>query len=219
LAGPLPPEIDHVNGSLKVYYTFGIHPRWSSDAVVSHDRLKELASQSCCVGIGEFGLDKTANAATYEEQTRAFKKQAILGVNLKKVLVLHLRSSETCSMKEVIQEALSLLKEVGVKSRHSIHVHCFTGDLDDYRLWLRSFPNTMFGISSRSLSINSLVRGVELHKILLETDSLYLGVTPPPTNPWGLISVAREVAKLRNLPTRVILRISTANGRLLYSLP
>ncbi|XP_008476723.1 uncharacterized protein LOC103513656 [Diaphorina citri] len=62
-----------------VYSTAGIHPHeaksWDEDYI---DQLRDLVSNSECVGIGECGLDYSRDFSTPTTQEMVFEKQAAL---------------------------------------------------------------------------------------------------------------------------------------------
>ena len=215
---PLPGPGGHL---LRVHYTFGVHPRVASGPPGTLEKLKELAGSDRCVGIGEFGLDKTSPEGTWAQQTNVFRKQAKLGCSLKKALVLHLRGSATVPLGAVLKEACDLLTEVDVPHRHAIYLHCFLGTVEQLHAWWKKFPNTYFGVSSKALEPGTsleFARGIDLDKFILESDSPYLGLGERPTTPWCLPKLAVALGGLRNVPTRAILRLSRTNAMALYGI-
>lgn len=220
--GPFPTSVELQGGHhLRVYYTFGVHPRLVAHPPGSFARLHELAENDHCVAIGEFGLDMTTPQDTWATQVRTFRRHATLGCTLKKTLVLHLRGSADEPLSAVLDEAYKLLGECGVPHRHPILIHCYTGSLDQSLEWLKGYPNTMFGVSSKTLLPGpgaDFARAVAVDRFVLESDSPFLGPGPKPTNPWCLPSLAVSFGRLRNLPTRVVLRLSTTNARTILGL-
>lgn len=226
--GPFPVDLDLsgevTSHSMGVYHTFGLHPRLAgTDPVpLTLAKLRDLASGPRCVGVGEFGLDKSCPRTAWGPQSRMFRKHATLGVSLNKVLVLHLRGSTTITIGEVLDEAVTLLKDEGVPTRHPIHVHCFTGSLAESQAWLKVFPNTKFGTSSKSLEPGQgldFVRRTGMDFLILESDAPYLGPRPAPTSPWCIYQLAKLVGRVRNLPARVVLSLSASNAKALYGIP
>ena len=223
-AGPFPTSVALPGPGgrfLKVHYTFGVHPRLASGPPGTLEKLKELAGSDLCVGIGEFGLDKTSPEGTWASQANVFRKQAKLGCSLKKTLVLHLRGSGSVPLESVLREAAGLLLEVGVPNRHPIYIHCFTGTVDQFHAWWKSFPNSYFGVSSKALERGAnleFARGIDLDKFILESDSPYLGLGETPFTPWCLPHLARALGRLRNVPTRAILMLSRTNAMSLYGI-
>ena len=218
--GPFPPELRFESAAgrstLRVYYTFGIHPRWEPDTKVLA-QLEGMVSKPQCVGIGEVGLDRTCPSAVWPSQGRVLRKAAELARELNKPLVLHLRPDGEVTMAQLQSEAVGILRSANLAFRHPIHLHCYTGCTRDLHAWRKAFPCSRLGISSRTLETpegRAMVRSVDLEQALIETDSPYLGSK----SPWGLLRVAQELGRLRNLPTRVVLLMSTSAAKCLYGI-
>jgi Tat protein secretion system quality control protein TatD with DNase activity len=149
------------------------------------------------------------------------QRAAELAVQFKKPLVLHLRGNADIELSKVQSEAVEVIRASNMGPRHPVHLHCYTGSYEDLAAWMKAFPASRVGISSRTLEGDRgkvLARGINLENALLETDSPYLGFGDPPTNPWGLFGVAAELSRMRNLPPRVLLNLSSDAARRLYGL-
>ncbi|KAI5706868.1 hypothetical protein M8J75_012078 [Diaphorina citri] len=77
-----------------VYSTAGIHPHeaksWDEDYI---DQLRDLVSNSECVGIGECGLDYSRDFSTPTTQEMVFEKQLELACEVKKPVIIHEKSA------------------------------------------------------------------------------------------------------------------------------
>lgn len=218
--GPFPQEfcVRSLAGgpTVRVYYTFGIHPREPSYSNDTRMRWQTLVSDPRCVGIGEVGLDRTCPPDVWPVQSRVLGQAASLAREQKKPLVLHMRPGQGVLLAGLQEEVIGVLRSAGLPARHPIHLHCYTGSKEEYHVWMKAFPCSRVGISMKTMSTpggRTMVRNVDLECAMLETDCPYLGASP-----WDVHRVAVEVGKLRNLPTRVILSLSANAARCLYGI-
>ena len=101
--------------------------------------------------------------------------------------------------------------------RQQIHLHCYTGDLASYNNWIGMFPNTVFGVTMKTTRIPGhvhLSRQIDLGRLVLETDSLMLSLASG--HPYDVVGHATNVAKYRNLPACVVLRVAALNAKAFY---
>ena len=128
------------------------------------------------------------------------------------------------------QDCLNQLRRVLAKE-HPVHCHCFTGSLSELKQWMEAFPNVAFGITgalARDRAVNNpvwwnAVVQMPLDKIILETDAPFL--LPPDfegqttsSNPGMILGLAKHVADIKNLPMKLLCRVTTRNASRLYRL-
>lgn len=198
-----------------LYATAGIHPHeansWNADAYSS---LKELASHSAVVAIGETGLDFNRNLSTPKEQEIAFEAQLELSTELKMPLFLHERDAAKRQLAILVHHRESLSKAV---------VHCFTGDKKTLFSYLDL--DLHIGITGwicderRGQELQKIVKNVPLNRLMVETDAPYLlprNMTPLPKNrrnePAFLEHIVRCISEHREESEDVISKMTTATA-------
>ena len=111
---------------------------------------------------------------------------------------------------------VTMLKK-NIHRQQKIHLHCYTGDLPSYNNWIGMFPNTVFGVTMKTTQMPGyayLARQMELGRLVLETDS---PVLPRGSGrPCDVAGHVTSVAKYRNLPAWVVLRVTALNAKGFY---
>ena len=202
----------------------GIHPKHASrynerewQAMIRH------LTHSRVVGISEVGLDYSVSSRKWGKQRALFHRIPSLGT-LGHVLIMHLRGEASDPRGWVVHNyALDLLKRKCVPTQR-VHLHCFCGDEEQVRAWTHAFPNAYFGLSgllSPSRSSETTVRAVRAipsGRLLLETDSPHLCVTPRGTynTPAYLADVGQMAAQVRGCSLRDLLALTHINALRLY---
>ena len=217
----------------RLFFTFGVHPKRANK--VTPEEIKAIkhvvVKETRCVGIGEMGIEMTSGCSCFlDKQVKVLKEQ--LKVYISKelwstVIVIHCRDyvgSEKAS--DVCLNTMASQLPSQHKGTYKIHRHCFNGGLKEKDLWLAQYPNTVFGFTGLILSserhpeIDTVVRSLQPHQIVLESDAPYL--LPPcfknePFNtPYGIDEVARRIAFLRGLTVRQVLELASHNTQRLY---
>ena len=185
-----------------LYATAGIHPHeakaWDTD---SRSCLKELASHSSVVAIGETGLDFNRNLSLQKDQETAFEAQLELATELKMPLFLHERDAAKRQLEILTYHRESIPKAV---------IHCFTGDKKTLFKYLDL--DLYIGITGwvcderRGLELQQLVDLIPADRLMVETDSPYLlprdlpgrpknRINEPVNLPHILNSIARHQGK------------------------
>lgn len=214
-----------INGDARVYLTLGVHPHLVESEVDRWARrLEEMISSTPCVGVGEIGLDfTTACKCTIACRNKEICKQRKISCQRKflhmaiplaekyhKVLVLHCRDNgDGSAAVEVLNEIVSL----GLTDL-PIHRHCFIGTSQEIKMWQETLPNVYFGFTPKAIDdpvTSHAISAVRLDRLLLETDAPYLGKTP-----WSLPSIANHIARVKNLPTILVLTKCNTNALSLY---
>ena len=208
----------------RVLQTVGVHPRLATDPT-AWSQVKHLIEKPECVGIGECGLDATALSTkdpknTMMQQEELVQKHAELAIATGKPLVLHIRGKGQKSNQALYRRMLTLLQEAGLGKQHRVYVHCFTGSLEDVLSWRSAFPRVLFGISrasTRTTDFESVGRLIPLDHLALESDAPHLSPRKGEVNrPQWIWHQAVKLARLRNLPTEVIIRRCNLNSAAFY---
>lgn len=197
-----------IGNSQQVLITFGMHPhlagQTTSDMLLDLRRLVTLPE---CVAIGEIGIDTTTACNCLQPCSRSGCRKAILhsqmdllsdllvlAMETKKPVVLHCIDFGSA---EAAGHVLDLIKMLDMGDRIS-HRHCFMGSVSEAQEWTRCLPSVVFGISTKKFGntrLQRVVRYVYLSRIVLQTDSPYLG-----DRPTTLIAIAEEVIRLKGFP-------------------
>lgn len=230
------PENVYAAVGLHPVHTFGHHYEDEEEVKFKtreegfdYEMYKELASNLRVVGIGECGLDyyrlpgDRGHSEIKKLQRAAFELQIKLARELDKALCVHCRPSEgTMDAYEDILEILRPVKEDQPGFRFEIH--CYTGDLATVQKFvdLGAFIGIngiiTFDKTGRS---ESVVKGIPLENIILETDAPYL--TPVPhrgqrNEPSYLPFVAEKVAEWKGESVEKVAETTTANAKKLFAL-
>ena len=202
----------------KTWFTVGLHPKYAQLFDVNIQTIMEHnLSHPVCVGVGEFGLDFTKSCSPGTLK-KTFIAQLQLAQHYQKPVVLHFRNAYA--------DGLTLVKQY-LPHDYIIHLHCFSGTLDDYHLWTY-FSNCKLGITNmvtipEARHIHTLAKQLPMDHILLETDSPYFvprNIHHPWTfsHPGHALNVAMKIAHLRNTSINEILSYTAYNTQCLYSL-
>ncbi|MDP2909723.1 MAG: TatD family hydrolase [bacterium] len=191
----------------KVYAAVGTHPIHAKEGFDAA-RFKELAESSKVVAIGEIGLDKFKEYGLFfEDQKKIFKEQLNLAKELDLPVIIHCRMAHS----ELI-EMLSGFKIRGV-------LHCFTGTWEDAQKYLNmGLYLGINGIMYR-FDLKEVIEKTPLDKLLLETDSPYLGLNKEERNePVFVKQIAKDIARIKGISFEDVAEITTLNAQTLFSI-
>lgn len=185
--------------TLPLYSTAGVHPHEADRFKASRDIpiLTNLLKNPRTVAVGETGLDYCRSFASVENQIACFKAQLELAASVKKPLFLHEREAHA--------DFISCLDSVDLTGVPKI-VHCFTGNLDEVKEYLRRDCYIGFtayiGDRKRNAETVPAMREVPLDRLLVETDSPYMTpyyITDKRNVPVNVVEVVKMIAKLRRM--------------------
>lgn len=208
--------IELCNKYPNVYGTLGIHPtEIESLTDKSFKIIEDNIDNPKIVGIGEIGLDYYWQKNNKDLQKEIFIKQIKLAQKYNKPIVVHTRDS--------INDAYEILKEYakGIK----IDIHCFSSSLEMANKFIKLGCKLGIGgvlTFKNNDKLKDVIKKIELSNIMLETDSPFL--TPEPfrgkqNEPYNIIFVAKEIAKIKNIELEDVLEITTANAISQFDLP
>lgn len=165
----------------KLYATAGVHPHDTRHCTAqSMEKLRQLASRSQVVAIGECGLDYNRDFSPRDIQRIWFEEQIRLACELHMPLFLHER--------EAHGDFVRLLKPYAARI-HKAVVHCFTGSLQELQAYLEL--GFYIGITGwicderRGRHLRDLVKIVPLDRLMLETDAPFLTPRDLKVKPQG----------------------------------
>ena len=189
----------------------GIQPH---DAKTFHpallDELRELAPAA--VAIGEIGLDFHYDLSPRPQQIECFRAHLQTAKDLGLPVILHCRDAE--------EEFLCALREIGVPQGGV--VHCCTCAWNYAQQFLDL--GLHLGVTGmvtfpKLVNVHAIARQCPLERLLIETDGPYLAPVPhrgQRNRPAFVVYVAQAVAKLRNMETDEVSRITSANAQRLF---
>ena len=181
-----------------IWAIVGLHPTEIQNEKFDYEAYKKLAAHPKTVGIGECGLDYyRAEHSSKDAQQEVFEKHIALANEVKKPLMLHLRSA----MKEgenAYQDALEMIKK-----HAQVHgdVHFFAGTSEEGRRFIDlGFRLSFTGVITFARNYDETIKSVPLNMIMTETDAPY--VTPAPyrgkrNEPSYVTEVAHKIAEIR----------------------
>lgn len=197
----------------------GLHPTSVNDNPSWREELalveKMLAAPPAgrFYAIGEIGLDLHWSTGFLPEQTEAFEKQIELSLEYDLPLVIHTRDAWP-----EMTAILGKYKRTGVRGV----MHSFSGSLDDYRAIL-STGDFVFGIGGpvtyKKSTLPQVVAGMDLSRILLETDCPYLPPVPfrgKRNESSFLTYICEKVAEARGISAEEVAEATTANARRVF---
>lgn len=203
----------------EVFCTVGVHPHHVHDEGEnpSLDKLKELATHSKVVGVGETGLDFYYNKAPREIQEESFRRHIRVSQDKDLPLIIHSREAE--------EDTVRILREEGANHERQPKgvMHCFSSKriLAEQALEL-GFYISLSGILTfkKSEELRAIARDVPLDRLLVETDAPYLAPEPlrgKVCEPSFVVNTARVLAELKGVSFEVIAAQTTKNFFQLFS--
>ncbi len=188
----------------KIYASVGVHPHEAKLVdQAALDRLAEWAKQPAVIAWGEIGLDYHYDHSPRDVQQRVFVRQMELAAAAKLPIIIHNRPSE--GSENAWDDLSRLLKDNWHSTRLGGILHCFTGEEHHARAALdMGFMISFAGNVTypKALNIQQVAKTVPLDRMLIETDSPYLGPIPfrgKRNEPAYVVETAKFIANLRGL--------------------
>jgi TatD DNase family protein len=207
-----------------LFASVGWHPH---QAAQFDDRaslaLRRLAQSPKAVAVGEIGLDFYRRLSPPETQRAVFQQMLDLAAELGLPVVIHSRSAEDETF-AILSGWAAQVKDQWPQERPLGVVHCFSGDL---ALALR-YVQLGFLVSiagnvtySNTARLASVVAGLPLERLLVETDAPYL--TPQSrrgrrNEPSFLLETVGKIAEIRAQTVREVADQTSANAAAFYGI-
>jgi len=209
----------------------GIHPHfvkddWSDNA---EKEIREHASRSTVIAIGETGIDKHRNYSELDLCIKAFKAQVQIAIDVNKPLLVHERESHT--------EVMNVLNEKNV--RVPVVIHCFTGSVEHLEAYIKK--GYYIGVTgfickgNHGASLRDAVKNgkLPLNRIILQSDAPYMMPNVPQAEidpvskvmldtcfshnePCTLPVIVRTLAKVTGKGNEEVARICNDNARTVF---
>ena len=198
----------------KVYALLGVHPE---DCEKFNDetarKIISLANDKKVVGIGEIGLDYHYTKENKDIQKHCFINQIEIAKMLNLPIVVHDRDAHF--------DTLEILKSEKVEK---VLLHCFSGS-SEFMLECTKlgYKIALGGVVTfkNAKTIKEVAYNVDLSDLMLETDCPYLAPHPfrgEENSPKYIGFVAKEIAKIKNIPYDSVVFQTTKNAREFFNL-
>ena len=161
----------------------GWNPTWHGNTTIAP--LKEFRQQlnmPDVIAAGEIGLDYKSSTVASEQCKQRVLLYELLPMVLESRLPLIIQCHEPVDVADVTVECSAVddcmkIMEQFLPSLYPVYISMFNGKLEEYRKWIKSFPNVVFGISSVILSkdekhaeLEQVIEIMDEARILLETN-------------------------------------------------
>ncbi|KFX21876.1 metal-dependent hydrolase [Pectobacterium betavasculorum] len=195
-----------------VAFSCGVHPL-NQEAPYDYAELRELATASRVVAMGETGLDYFYQQETKAQQQASFREHIRIGNDLNKPVIVHTRSAR--------EDTLAILREEHAEKCSGV-LHCFTEDLVTAKALLdMGFYISFSGIVTfrNAEELRDVVRYVPLDRMLIETDSPWLAPVPfrgQENQPAYVRDVAEYLAVVKGTSLEILAAATTENFSRLF---
>lgn len=194
------------------YGVLGIHPEEIHTSTLRDmGFIKEHLSHSKIIGIGEIGLDYHYDKENKDEQIRLFEAQLGLAEEMHMPVVVHSR--------EATLDTISCLKKYKVNGV----IHSFSGSLETAKTYIdMGFLLGVNGvITFKNCHLKEVIKEIDLHNIVLETDSPYL--TPVPfrgkqNDPSKIKNIAEFICELKDVSMEELVKITNENIKRIFDI-
>ena len=195
----------------------GLHP-----CSVKEDFEKELAlvtselatNGSSYIAVGEIGIDLFWDKTTLLQQIEAFTTQLQLAKQYSLPVAIHIRNS--------FNEVFEVLKAEQDGSLTGV-LHCFTGGKRHVGLGrdLGFYMGIGGVVTFPGSGLDHVLKRIELHEMLLETDAPYLAPVPHKSErnePSFLPHIVKQIAEIKSVSPEEVIEVTTQNAKKLFKL-
>lgn len=196
----------------EIYGTLGIHPEEVKKYTKEDLKyIEEHIKNEKIVAIGEIGLDYHYEKETREEQIELFEAQLSLAEKYHLPVVVHSREATLDTI-----QSLKKFKVNGV-------IHSFSGSLETAEIYIKmGFLLGVNGvITFKNCNLKDVIEKLDLHNIVLETDSPYL--TPVPfrgkqNDPSKVSIIADFICDLKDITCEELAKITNENIKRVFDI-
>ncbi len=174
---------------------------------------KWLKERKFCA-IGEIGIDLYWDKAYKEQQEEAFRYQIDLAKKYDLPIIIHARES--------FDEIFDIIDDVIDERLYGVF-HAFTGDEKQAEKIVEwGFKIGIGGIVTfKNSGLGNVVKNIDIHHIVLETDSPYLAPVPKRgkrNESANIIYIAQKIAEVKDMSLQQVAQITTHNAKQLFKL-
>jgi len=195
-----------------VFLTTGLHPEFvkdisEKDVEVFMDFVKENGDD--IVGIGEIGLDYhwVRESRWQEKQKDMFRRMLEFCREVKKPAVVHSRDAS--------QDTIKILEDFGGR----IQWHMFTDRKVLPQVLEKDWMVSINTLILRSKDVRKIARDMPLERILLETDSPWLGPEGKRNTSLSIRDVAGKIGEMKKVPFEEVWQQGGRGAVELFGLP
>lgn len=196
----------------EIYGTLGIHPEEVENFKESDlNFIEENLQNKKIIAIGEIGLDYHYGKENRKDQIQLFELQLALAEKYHIPVVVHSR--------EATLDTINSLKKYNVKGV----IHSFSGSLETAKIYMEmGFLLGVNGvITFKNCNLKDVIKEIDLHNIVLETDSPYL--TPVPfrgkrNDPSKVSNIADFLCELKNVSRESLAKITNENIKRIFDI-
>lgn len=225
----------HQHAVPRVYASVGIHPQEADRAdAAALDRLRTLAADPLVLAIGEIGLDYYhVDNPEVPVQQRALRAQMDVAREVRKPILIHLRTSELASAEakarfgaaDATEDFFRIVEEHWAPHGIGGVMHCFSGTAAEARRALDLGFHLSFAGNvtyNRFPGIREAAVLAPADRLLVETDAPFLAPQPlrgQRNEPANTRVTADFVATLRGVSLEELAKATTGNFHKLFALP
>lgn len=186
----------------KIYASVGVHPHEAKLAdQTALDQLAQWAKDPTVIAWGEIGLDYHYDHSPRDVQQRVFVRQMELAAAARLPIIIHNRPSD--NTEDAWDDLFRLLNDHWRSTGLGGVLHCFTGEdrhasaALDLGFMISFAGNVTY---PKALNIQQVAKTVPLDRMLIETDSTYLGPIPyrgKRNEPAYVVETAKFIGNLR----------------------
>lgn len=205
------------DGRDNVFFILGVHPHDASGCTARvMDEMREIiAAETRTRAVGETGLDYYWEHSPRREQMEVFRRHLDLAMQTDLPVVIHSR--------DAAEDTLAVLDDMGFSDRPVLW-HCFGGGEDlageiMRRGWTASIPGTV--TFAKAHGLRRAVAGMDLSRLVLETDCPYLAPEPyrgKRNEPAYLAFIAQRIAEIKEISPDKVWRVCADNANRFFGL-
>jgi len=189
----------------------GVHPTSVGANYQSElDIVKAELERRSYIAIGEIGLDLYWDKTYLNEQIHCFQTQLQWALDYQLPVIIHIR--------DAFDETIAAMQPFQNKGLRGVF-HSFTGTLEQANV-LISFGDFKLGINGivtfKNSGLSSVLAGVALEHLLLETDSPYLSPVPyrgKRNESSYLLQVAKKLSEIYQIDLQIIKDLTSQNAK------